>query len=43
MLAVVTAVIDANVGRSATPEATLNGFHAGLFVSLGAALLGILA
>ena len=43
VLALVTAVIDANVGRSGTPQATLNGFHAALFVSLGAALLGILA
>jgi EmrB/QacA subfamily drug resistance transporter len=43
VLAVVTAVIDANVGSSGTPQATLNGFHAALFVSVGAAVLGVLA
>ena len=43
VLAIVTAVIDANVGSSGTPQATLNGFHAALFVSVGAAVLGILA
>ena len=43
VLALVTAVINANAGRSGTPQATLNGFHAALFVSVGAALLGVLA
>jgi EmrB/QacA subfamily drug resistance transporter len=43
VLALVTAVIDANAGSSATPQATLNAFHAGLFVSVGAAVLGIVA
>jgi len=43
VLAVVTAVIDANVGSSGTPQATLDGFHAALFVSVGAAMLGIFA
>jgi MFS family permease len=43
VLAVVTAVIDANTGHAGTPQATLNGFHAALFVSVGAAAIGILA
>jgi MFS family permease len=43
VLAVVTAVIDANTGSSGTPQATLNSFHAALYVSVGAAVLGILA
>ena len=43
VLAVVTAVIDANTGGSGTRQATLNGFHAALFVSVAAAALGILA
>jgi MFS family permease len=43
VLAVVTAVIDARSGHSGTPQATLNGFHAAIFVSIAAAALGILA
>jgi hypothetical protein len=43
VLAVVTAVINANAGASGTPQATLDAFHAGLYVSVGAAVLGILA
>jgi EmrB/QacA subfamily drug resistance transporter len=43
VLAIVTAVINANVGSSGTPQATLDGFHAALFVSVGAAVLGIVA
>jgi MFS family permease len=41
VLAIVTAVIDANTGHSGTPQATLNGFHAALYVSLAAAAVGI--
>ena len=40
-LAIVTAVINANVGVDASPQGTLNAFHAALFVSVGAALLGL--
>ena len=43
VLAVVTAVNNANVGRTGTPQGILNGFHAALFVSVGAAALGIVA
>ncbi len=43
VLAIVTAVINANVGSSGTPQAPLDGFHAALFVSVGAAVLGIVA
>jgi hypothetical protein len=42
-LAIVTAVIDANVGRGGSPQAVLDGFHAALYVSVGAALLGVTA
>jgi EmrB/QacA subfamily drug resistance transporter len=40
-LAIVTAVINANIGVDASPQGTLNAFHAALFVSVGAALLGL--
>ena len=43
VLAVTTAVINANTGASGTPQAILGGFHPGLFVPLGASLLGIAA
>ena len=43
VLAVVTAVNNANVGRGEGPAAILDGFHAALYVSVGAALLGIVA
>jgi EmrB/QacA subfamily drug resistance transporter len=43
VLAIVTAVINAYSGSSGTPQATLDGFHAAIFVSVGAALLGLLA
>jgi MFS family permease len=43
VLAIVTAVINANVGSSGTPQATLDGFHAALYVSVFAAVLGIVA
>ncbi len=43
VLAIVTAVNNAYVGSGGTPEATLQGFHAAIFVSVGAALLGIVA
>jgi len=33
----------ANVGRSGTPQATVDGFHAALYVSVFAAALGIVA
>jgi EmrB/QacA subfamily drug resistance transporter len=42
-LAIVTAVINANVGSDGSPQAVLDGFHAGLIVSVGAGLLGLLA
>jgi EmrB/QacA subfamily drug resistance transporter len=42
-LAIVTAVINANIGRSGSPQAVLDGFHAALYVSVGAALLGVTA
>jgi hypothetical protein len=43
MLAVTTAVINANTGAGGTPQAVLDGFHPGLFVPLGASVLGIVA
>ena len=43
VLAVVTAVYNANVGHGLTPNAILDGFHAALLVSVGAGLLGIVA
>jgi EmrB/QacA subfamily drug resistance transporter len=42
-LAIVTAVINANIGRGGSPQAVLDGFHAALYVSVGAALLGVTA
>ena len=43
VLAIVTAVINANVGPGGSPQALLDGFHAGLIVSVGAAVLGVTA
>ena len=43
VLAIVTAVNNAYVGSGSGPQATLDGFHAALFVSVGAAVLGIVA
>ena len=43
VLAIVTAVNNANIGNAGTPQGVLDGFHAALFVSVGAAVLGILA
>jgi hypothetical protein len=40
---VVTAVIAAKGGAGSSPQAVLEGFHAGIYVSLGAALLGVSA
>jgi EmrB/QacA subfamily drug resistance transporter len=42
-LAVVTAVINANIGPGGSPQAVLDGFHAALYVSVAAALLGLAA
>jgi len=42
-LAIVTAVNNANVGSDGSPQALLDGFHAALFVSVFAAVLGIAA
>ena len=42
-LAIVTAVIDANVGPVASAQGILDAFHAALLVSVGAAVLGITA
>jgi predicted MFS family arabinose efflux permease len=42
-LAIVTAVINANIGPGGSPQAVLDGFHAALYVSVGAALLGLTA
>ena len=42
-LAIVTAVINANVGAGGSPQAILVGYHAALYVSVGAALLGLTA
>ena len=43
VLAIVTAVNNANAGRGTSPQAVLDGFHAALVVSVGAAVLGIVA
>jgi EmrB/QacA subfamily drug resistance transporter len=43
VLAIVTAVNNAWEGSGGGPQATLDGFHAALFVSAGAAVLGIVA
>ncbi len=43
VLAVVTAVNNANVGADGSPQALLDGFHAALVVSLIVAVVGILA
>ena len=43
VLAIVTAVINAASGTSGSVQSTLNGFHAALFISVGAAALGIVA
>jgi EmrB/QacA subfamily drug resistance transporter len=43
VLAIVAAVYNANVGPGGSPSAILDGFHAALLVSVGAALLGIVA
>jgi EmrB/QacA subfamily drug resistance transporter len=43
VLAIVTAVNNANVGADGSPQALLDGFHAALFVSVAAALLGVVA
>jgi EmrB/QacA subfamily drug resistance transporter len=43
VLAIVTAVINANVGRGGGPQSILDGYHAALYVSLGAAILGVTA
>jgi EmrB/QacA subfamily drug resistance transporter len=43
VLAVVTAVNSANAGSGSGPQAVLDGFHAALFVSVGAAVLGVIA
>jgi hypothetical protein len=40
VLAVVTAVANAATGSGGTPQATLDGFHAALFVPLAAAAIG---
>jgi EmrB/QacA subfamily drug resistance transporter len=42
-LAIVTAVINANVGRGGGPQSVLDSFHAALYVSVGAAILGVTA
>jgi EmrB/QacA subfamily drug resistance transporter len=43
VLAVVTAVIDANVGSDGSPQALLDGFHPAIVVSVIAAGLGVVA
>jgi EmrB/QacA subfamily drug resistance transporter len=43
VLAVVTAVSNAASGGDASPEGVLDGFHAGLVVSLAVAVLGLVA
>ena len=43
VLAIVTAVINADVGAGGSPRAILDGYHAALYVSVGAALLGLTA
>jgi len=42
-LAIATAVINANIGPGGSPQAILDGFHAALYVSVAAALLGLTA
>ena len=43
VLAIVTAVNNAYAGISGSPQAILDGFHSALYVSVGVAVLGILA
>jgi MFS family permease len=43
VLAIVTAVVNANTGVGGTPQALLDGFHPALAVPVAAGLLGILA
>jgi Major Facilitator Superfamily len=43
VLAIVTAVNNAFAGSGGTAQGTLDGYHAAIFVSLGAAVLGIVA
>ncbi len=43
VLAIVTAVNNANTGSGAGAQAVLDGFHAALYVSVAAALVGIVA
>jgi MFS family permease len=43
VLAIVTAVIAAGSGAGGSSQAVLDGFHAGIYVSVGAALLGVSA
>jgi EmrB/QacA subfamily drug resistance transporter len=43
VLAVVTAVDNANTGAGGSPQALLDGFQAAIYVSLAAALLGVAA
>jgi EmrB/QacA subfamily drug resistance transporter len=43
VLAIVVAVNNAKVGLGGSPQAVLDGFHAALFVSVGAAVLGLTA
>src|SRR5438105_3689130 len=43
VLAVVTAVYNASIGSGGSEQAALDGFHAAIFVSLIAAVLGVLA
>jgi EmrB/QacA subfamily drug resistance transporter len=42
-LAIATAVINANIGPGGSPQAILDGFHAALYVSVAAGLLGLTA
>ncbi len=43
VLAIVTAVNNANTGKGVSHQAVLDGFHAALYVSVAAALIGIVA
>jgi hypothetical protein len=43
VLAIVTAVNSANTGTDGSAQGVLDGFHAALFVSVAAALLGLIA
>ena len=43
VLAIATAVNNANIGNGGGPSATLDGFHAALIVSLIVAVLGVAA